>query len=475
MPNIIEQQDLLKNLPDARLALLLQNPVADIPPFLVAAEAQRRQSIRQQFAGSENSESVVDSLTKQIAKVPQNIGSKETPTESPDLKGILDKNQEIQDAISSQKERDSNQTMASGGIVKRYADGGVASLSPKGTQYGFSPGIANETALGSLARASSVIPQTMGVMPGSLSYQARPQPQQMRNGGMVQRYYDGGTVKPWWEIPDISSTFSGAGNYIGSKVSELADWATKPYSERKAEEDSSEPGIVDKASIPPLPPGSASGMSFTPELPKEKKAEVTPEAPPPPKPGETKDEYRARLKKLFADRGTSSWEKAQKWFAMAEKFVDPSLTTGQSIAAAGAAFAGSAGEEAKARRLLEFEGEKALYEYDISEADRLRQEAEKKLDREASGLKAKTEVATSQISGLYRASDQVNDDLRRTIDAARQQGLTDAEIAALPEVVQKSGTLADIQRRIADLQVFLDTTYGMPKMPVVDTKNKVIS
>lgn len=353
MPNIIEQQDLLKNLPDARLATLLQNPVADIPPFLVAAEAQRRQSIRQQFAGSENSESVVDTLTKQIAKVPQNIQPQaQTPPmipPTPQMQGVaaLQQQQAIQD----------------------------------------------------------------------IAQQAQPQ-QQMRHGGMVQRYYDGGTVKPWWEIPDISSTFSGAGSYIGSKVSELADWATKPYSERKAEEDSSEPGIVDKASIPPLPPGAASGMSFTPALPKEQTGKPEPlsaEAPPPPEPGETKDEYRARIEALFADRGTSSWERAQKWFSMAEKFFDPSLTTGQSIAAAGAAFAGSAGEQARADRELAIAREKALLEYDISERDRIRaaeaDKAQREYETQQKIIERQTPTADATINSLVRSIGEINDQI----------------------------------------------------------------
>lgn len=84
MPNIIEQQDLLKGLPDARLAMLMQNPVGDIPPFLVAAEAQRRQAIRQQFAGAGSNESVVDTLTKQMANVPQNVQAPmQTPPQIP--------------------------------------------------------------------------------------------------------------------------------------------------------------------------------------------------------------------------------------------------------------------------------------------------------------------------------------------------------------------------------------------------------
>lgn len=407
MPNIIEQQDLLKNLPDARLATLLQNPVADIPPFLVAAEAQRRQSIRQQFAGSESKESVVDSLTKQLANVPQNIQPQaQTPPmipKTPQMQGVaaLQQQQAVQNAVQ----------------------------------------------------------------------QAQPQ-QQMRNGGPVQRYYEGGTVKPWWQIPDISSTFSGAGDYIGSKVSELADWATKPYSERKAEEDSSEPGIVDKATIPPLPPGAASGMSFTPALPKEKKAEVTPEAPPPPKPGETKDEYRARLEALYADRGVSDWEKAQRWFSMAEQFFDPSLTTGQSIAKAGQAFAAGAGETSRAERELALAREKAMLEYDIAERDRLREIEAQRAQREFETKQKITERQTltasgamdflgTQISALLKQMQTIDEDPMMTPeDKAAAKATIQAQIdrysAQSSSLMKQSGyntnpvlTMEDLRRMAA--------------------------
>ena len=46
MPNIVEQQDLLKGLPDAAIAKLMQAPSGQIPTFLVAAEAQRRQHLQ---------------------------------------------------------------------------------------------------------------------------------------------------------------------------------------------------------------------------------------------------------------------------------------------------------------------------------------------------------------------------------------------------------------------------------------------
>lgn len=108
MANIIEQQDLLKGLTDDRLSGLLKNPVGDIPPFLVAAEAQRRQAIRQQFAGQGQQESVVDSLTKQLAAVPQNINT------SAPAQGIA--------GIPQQAPQ---QAMNNGGYVQRYQDKGL--------------------------------------------------------------------------------------------------------------------------------------------------------------------------------------------------------------------------------------------------------------------------------------------------------------------------------------------------------------
>lgn len=114
MPNIIEQQDLLKGLPDNRLALLMQSPVADIPPFLVAAEAQRRQAIRQQFSGDAGKESVVDTLTKQLANVPQNV---QAPMQKPPQLPPPMAPQAGIGAIQPQQ-------MAGGGRVQRYGPGG---------------------------------------------------------------------------------------------------------------------------------------------------------------------------------------------------------------------------------------------------------------------------------------------------------------------------------------------------------------
>lgn len=135
MPNIIEQQDLLKGLPDSRLALLIQQPQGDIPPFLVAAEAQRRQAIRQQFASNADNTSVVDNLAQQLSKVPQNLNAPmQAPPKIP--QGI---------AAIPQQVPQQGQQMADGGLAQRYAPNGqtfrvnqgTVSSPPAQDSYGF--------------------------------------------------------------------------------------------------------------------------------------------------------------------------------------------------------------------------------------------------------------------------------------------------------------------------------------------------
>jgi len=50
--NLLKAQDLLKGVPDAKLAELTNNPQGDIPPFLVAAEAARRSKVRQEYSAN---------------------------------------------------------------------------------------------------------------------------------------------------------------------------------------------------------------------------------------------------------------------------------------------------------------------------------------------------------------------------------------------------------------------------------------
>lgn len=340
MPNIIEQQDLLKGLPDARLAMLLQYPVADIPPFLVAAEALRRQSIREQVASETPKESVVDTLTKQIANVPQNISAPMQPPPNvpptPPMQGVM--------ALQQQ------QAMA------------------------------------------------------DIAQQA--QPQMMRGGGMVQRYQYGGQVQPWWTIPDISGPLMGVRDYVGEKASDLYDWATRPYSER-AEEKTSDvlpqldvmtpEELADFNASVSLPDVAVGGKQPAPPKPRPRPDDLTK-----PKPGETEDEFRARLEALYAAPELSDWERAQKWFAMSEQFLDPSKTTMQSIAGAGQAFAQSAAEQARAQREAEIAREKAMLEYDMGLAAERRAAAQAERERTTFSAKDQADILVKSSESLAR-------------------------------------------------------------------------
>ena len=51
--NILEQEDLIKGLPDQALFQQADNPTGDIPQFLVISEIQRRTDMRKRFEAAE--------------------------------------------------------------------------------------------------------------------------------------------------------------------------------------------------------------------------------------------------------------------------------------------------------------------------------------------------------------------------------------------------------------------------------------
>lgn len=340
MPNIIEQQDLLKGLPDTRLAMLLQNPMGDIPPFLVAAEAQRRQAIRQQFAGSEGKESVVDTLTKQLANVPQNIPA---PTRSPPMIPQTPQMQGVaalqaQQAVQQMAQPQEGQMMRSGGMVQRYQSQGLVTPT-----------------VDSLAASISGM---------SLEEYKRKLEQEKiaKLGRGKARYLLDNPTLPTSEAEKAKQEFYAAteGPFSGFYSPESAYAAAQELAKNNER---------DSRVFPKLPAGAVGGMNFTPAPPK---AAAAPVETPPPEPGETQDEYRARLEKLLAAQEPSDWEKAQGYFAMAEQFLDPSKTTMQSLVGAGQAFAQSAGEQARAQREADLARERGLLEYDMGIASEKR-------------------------------------------------------------------------------------------------------
>ena len=51
--NILEQEDLIKGLPDQALFQQADNPTGDIPQFLIISEIQRRTDMRKRFEAAE--------------------------------------------------------------------------------------------------------------------------------------------------------------------------------------------------------------------------------------------------------------------------------------------------------------------------------------------------------------------------------------------------------------------------------------
>jgi hypothetical protein len=376
MPNIIEQQDLLKGLPDARLAMLLQNPVGDIPPFLVAAEAQRRQSIRQQFASEAPKESVVDTLTKQIANVPQNLNA---------------------------------QTQAPAMVPPAPPMQGVMALQQQ---------------------------QAMQ----NIAQQAMQQPQQMRGGGMVRRYQFGGVIAP----PSRVMPYVEASSGFAPSVSEFSEFGpmpenssiedivrmeteTDPIRRRRIEEKEaadSEERFLEGVALPDVP------VNFPPPPPKPR---LRPENIARPEAGETEDKFRARLEALYAAQEPSDWEKAQKWFAMSEQFLDPRKTNMQSIVGAGQAFAQSAAEQARAQREMDLAREKAMLEYDMSERDRVRAAEAERAKLEYETQQKLIERRNPAASDVLRALDSLIDGINDRLSKMTEMGaMSDpAAIAAL--------------------------------------------
>ena len=349
MANIIEQQDLLKGLPDNRLAMLLQNPAGDIPPFLVAAEAQRRQSIRQQFAGSAPKESVVDSLTKQMANVPQNIQApmKRPPMvpPTPQMAGVaaLQQQQKMEQAAQNVQQP---QQMRAGGMVRRYQFGGFIEPTASPTRV---KDVAEQFGI-TVEEAAAMIknnPDVAGGKPES-SF-GTPSPVKEFNSEPFARPME-------LDLPSITIS-----QY------DLAQKERDRLREAKYNEMDNYGGYTGKSPI------GAKGMTAeeiageTQRLQQRLNKSGSPEplGTEEPMPGETEDEFRARIEALYSGNEPSDWEKAQRWFAMSEQFLDPSRTTMQSLAGAGRAFAEQSSRMSAAEREANLSREKALLEYDM--------------------------------------------------------------------------------------------------------------
>jgi|LakMenEpi03Aug12_release.lakeMendotaPanAssembly.Ray.scaffolds.fasta_scaffold11262_10 hypothetical protein len=449
MPNIIEQQDLLKGLPDARLSMLMQNPTGDIPPFLVAAEAQRRQSIREQFSGGPQ-ESVVDTLTKQLASVPQNI---EAPMQTPPQMPPPQMRAGI-DALQ--------QGMRRGGFVQRYQSLGL--VVPNGSrvqeianQYGMTVEDAARMLENNPDLSGQKPESSFGLPPSVLEQNVQP--------------YANPSLPP---IPVLTASPEEVAGYEAERMREQKYLDMDSYPGYQAAVrmifDSSMPGEraakrSANASIPPDPNIGKRDSSF------ENKAAISIEerkkrlesifgvnA-------EDREYVEEKLKELYGGE-ISSWEKAQKWFDAAQAAIKPGQSNMQAainaLSALGGGYAQERAEERANNRemqqaLLKYELgarqderqsqrdiAKGLLEYEQSEIDRVRANEAASAEREIEGYKwqAQQEIETAR---MYKsAADDLSDNLNRRVSDLMRSGIVS------PEEISKDTEIMDLTKRIEE-------------------------
>ena len=446
MPNILEQQDLLKGLPDERLSMLMQSPTGDIPPFLVAAEAQRRQSIREQFSGGPQ-ESVVDTLTKQLANVPQNIQAPaQQPPQMPQMPQM--------GGVAALQ-----QGMRAGGYVRRYAPGGmVAPLQTRvqdiADQFGVTVDQAAEMLKNNPSLAGTTPEADYGTPPPITEMNREPSAPEMSV-----------------DLPNL--TISPA---------ELAVKQREANREAKYQEMDSYPGYG----------GSTAAVNKTPYqygMTGDERRNMPTTAPRDPTGGKadtstenqaktdmTVDEYRAylekiygtnaedseyiraKLKELYAPDETSGWEKSQKWFAAAQAAIQPGQSDMQAAISALSALGGGYAQEnadkrASQRDLAEAllrqeiadrqaksestrDIEKGVLDYRLSEEERDRSTRSATAERQLDAIKWQSQQAMEDAKILQSQVADYESDLNRHISDLRKNGFADdVAIASDPTVV----------------------------------------
>jgi len=458
MPNIIQQQDLLKGLPDARLAMLLQNPVGEIPPFLVAAEAQRRQAIRQQFAGTEQKESVVDTLTKQMAKVPQNIQSGQMTTPpvppTPQMQGVMALQQ--QQAMQQAAQQAMPQGMRAGGPVRRFQSAGfVAPVPPVNSrvqeiadQFGYTVEEAAEALKNNPSLAGGATEERMG-RPFTILDQPAPGSQPAEPLASEDTRLFGMTPYDYFKM---GAGFFGPGSLFG--LDPLTVYKHRQEDDKRAETEKQAEGsmlqgneafqdyaaqvrrLVRPAVAPPKEDTTVESTSYENQY------------------ANRKAEIKNRLEKLLGEEEVSDWEKAQKWFAASQQFLEPDQTLMQSLVGAAAAFGGGAAEERAAERAAARAKEKAMIEWDMAELESDQASRQREIDRRTLDAKQMSDIL---LAKLRTAESDVEDTEKQIADA-----MGDPEKEALIPNLQKTLESQKQRRETArgDLAALGAQAYG---------------
>ena len=441
MSNFIEQADLLKGLPDARIATLMQNPVGDIPPFLVAAEAQRRQAIRQQFAGDGNKESVVDTLTKQLSNVPQNIQApmRAPPKMPPPMQPQMQPQMAGIGALPQ-----GQQQMANGGPVRRFASDGF--VSPSNPFDYVRENYPISSLPNTIANAGSVIGEAWN----------SPTANQITDRLLMEtgRAADFLTLNPY--------------------TSQVLGIDPKSVTERRQRNELEVPASTeDTLAIP-----SASGGPKTRGYPTNRDPEPTPNVAKPPNPDEgkagTSDEnkyksqeaaLRDRLESLYGADKPSNWEDAQKWFAMSAQIMNPDATLLQGLVNAGNVYSQAEGEQARSQREGDRDLQEALLKWDMNELEYNRAREQAAIDRDVSAaenlLKAKTGISTGSIENIQRERNDISRQMRDLESSVIKGDITDEAYIASERKALRAA-YDDAGRRLATFNSYLQDQYGFP-------------
>jgi len=295
----------------------------------------------------------------------------------------------------------------------------------------------------------------------------------MRSGGMVQRYNNGSLVASspqrlkWvmenFDLPNEQAAqkfimaHPEAG--LGSELNFPADMSTVDRLAQSVAPTQQLNSLVDSVTTNPYTQAYESGYRGIGVMPGAKTEKEVMDnraeqsrlkkqyqqyaaSQPKPEPDETPDEYRARLEKLLAAQKPSGWENAEKYFAMAQQFLDPSKTTMESLVGAGQAFSQSAGEQARAQREAKLALEKGLLEYDISQSESERERADKKLQSQIGSLQYQGEQAM-KVAELHD---------RIVREAERELADYEESLAGLttPEERANDPTIKSLKQRIKD-------------------------
>jgi hypothetical protein len=435
MPNLIEYADLLKGLPDDRISTLMQNPTGEVPPFLVAAEAQRRQSIRQQFSGGPQ-ESVVDTLTKQLAKVPQNI---QAPMQAPPQMPPPQMPPPQMPPQAGVAALPGGEGMRRGGMVQRYQDKGLVYTSGDGASpYTYTDPLAAPSPSGEVDLSpftsffTETIPEFAGYVGNKIPEVAGSVGESIANLG---RRLPNSPI-PSWPTREERITQEALDNSLSAAEASRDIQAQERYAEMLKR--------------PPIPRDENAG-----KLDGSEENLTAPD----------RAELKKKMLEIYGYSEPSGVERAQKWFAMAAAFAEPGQSTAESIANAGLAFSEVAAREKQARRLAELELKKAEYQFDLAAAEDDRSTA-------AAAQRARAEYAADRQSGITTERNRLYERIEDVNKAVRDGILTteegNARILMLQNQIDELGTIQ------GGMEDFLSKYYQISAIPSVDTASRSV-